>query len=140
MASVRTEFLIEADVERVWQVIRDFESGPVRMAPGYVVGCTVEADVRVVTFASGVVARERLIGIEEDARRIVYTLIGDTIRPEHDTASMQVLAEGVGHARFVWIHDVLPDDFAEPLRAAMIEGGEVIKQRFDQKSAPAQSA
>jgi hypothetical protein len=140
MASVRTEFLIEADVERVWRVIRDFESGPVRMAPGYVVGCTVEADVRVVTFANGVVARERLIGIDEDARRIVYALIGDTIRPEHNNASMQVVAEGVGHSRFIWIHDVLPDDFAEPLRTAMIDGGKVIKKAFAQKSTPAQSA
>jgi len=55
----------------------------------------------------------------------VYTLIGDTIRPEHDTASMQVLAEGC-RSRQVCLDSRCAARRFSPsrLRAAMIEGGE----------------
>jgi hypothetical protein len=72
------------------------------MARGHVMSSHADGGVRVVTFASGTVARERLIAREETARRIVYSLIGDTVCPEHDDAAMQILADGAGRCRFVW--------------------------------------
>jgi hypothetical protein len=108
MASVRTEITIEAGADDVWEVIRDFDKGPVRMAPGHVVDSVTEDGVRVVTFANGSVARERFIAVDDEQRRIVFSIIGGTVVPEHDNASMQVLEDGDGRSRFVWIHDVLP--------------------------------
>lgn len=37
MASIRTEFLIEADAARVWKTVGNWENGPADMARGHVV-------------------------------------------------------------------------------------------------------
>ncbi|MGV0812667.1 SRPBCC family protein [Mycolicibacterium boenickei] len=126
MASIHVEFDIEADSARVWQVIGDWAAGPVRMAPGFVVSAETDGDVRVVTFADGFVARERLVSRDEPTRRIAYSLIGDTA-PEHDNAVMQVVADGPQRCRFLWTRDVLPDAAAGPLRAAMQQAAPIIK-------------
>jgi hypothetical protein len=128
VAVIHTEVLIAAAPAAVWDVIRDFAAGPRRMAPGFVVACQAESDVRIVTFADGMVAHERLVTVDDDERRLVYGVIGGSVRPEHDTASMQVVPENGGGSRLVWIHDVRPDDLAPAFRAAMEHGGEVIKR------------
>ena len=132
MASIRTEFPIDVDASRVWQVIGDWADGPVRMARGLVVSSNAEGTVRVVTFADGMIARERLVTREDDARRIVYSMVGDTVRPEHDNAVMQIVPEGADRCRFIWTRDVLPDELAESLRAAMEDAGAVIKRTLEE--------
>ncbi|WP_406079238.1 SRPBCC family protein [Micromonospora sp. NBC_00858] len=137
MASIRKEIIIESSADKVWNVIRDFSAGPSRMAPGFVVDTRMEAASRVVTFADGTVARERLVSIDDVARRTVYSVVGDTIRPTHDNASMQVFDQGEARSRLVWIHDVLPDDLATSLDAAMEQGMTVIKQTLESEAAHA---
>ncbi|BBZ39262.1 SRPBCC family protein [Mycobacterium conspicuum] len=132
MAWIRTEFDIDIDPDRAWRVIGDWADGPVGMGGGgYVVSSHAAADVRVVTFAKGTVARERLVARDDAARRIVYSLIGDTVCPDHDNTVMQILADGAGHCRFVWSRDVLPDELAGPLHAAMEEAAPVIKRTLE---------
>ncbi|MUL84602.1 MULTISPECIES: SRPBCC family protein [unclassified Mycolicibacterium] len=131
MASIHVEFDIEADSARVWQVIGHWADGPVRMAPGFVVSSEARGDVRVVTFADGFVARERLVSRDEATRRIAYSLIGDTARPEHDNAVMQLVADGPQRCRFLWSRDVLPDDAAGPLRTAMQQAAPIIKSALE---------
>ncbi|MDR3664108.1 MAG: SRPBCC family protein [Mycobacterium sp.] len=131
MALIHIEFDIEADCARVWRVIGDWAAGPVRMAPGFVVSSEATGDVRIVTFADGFVARERLVSRDESVRRIAYSLIGDTARPEHDNAVMQLAADGPQRCRFLWSRDVLPDTAAGPLRVAMQEAGPIIKSALE---------
>jgi len=128
MASIRTEFVIDANAGRVWQVIRDWADGPVGMAPGHVASSHAEGNIRVVTFANGTIAREQLVACDDDARRIVYSMVGDTVRPEHDNAAMQIVPDGADRCRFVWSRDVLPDDLAEPFRMAMEEASAIIRR------------
>lgn len=91
MASVQKETIIDADPAELWSVIGDFTDGPVRIAPGFVTNSRFdEPEVRIVTFADGTVAHERLIARDDQTRRIVYSVIGGTIHPTHDNASMQV--------------------------------------------------
>jgi hypothetical protein len=133
MASIRTEFIVEADAARVWKSVGDWQNGPADMAPGHVASCRTEGPVRVVTFADGRIARERLVTRDDEARRIVYSVIGDTVRPDHDNAVMQVVAEIEGRCRFVWSRDVLPDKLAEPFLASMREAGLVIKRTLEDR-------
>ncbi|MET9631700.1 SRPBCC family protein [Lentzea sp. NPDC006480] len=121
MASISREIVIRSAAEDVWKVISDFATGPTRMAPGFVVDTRLDGDDRIVTFADGTVVRERLIGIDHDARRIVYSVVGGSVTPEHDNAAMQVIDEG-DHCRLTWIRDVLPDTLAAPMAAAMTHG------------------
>jgi hypothetical protein len=48
---------------------------------------------------------------------------------------MQVFAEEPGRSRFVWIHDVLPDELAPQLAAAMEQGLKVVKRTFESVTA-----
>ncbi|MFI9404464.1 SRPBCC family protein [Nocardia sp. NPDC052316] len=129
MASVKRELIIEAPAEQIWAVIRDFVAGPVRMAPGFATESKLDGqDIRVVEFADGSTLRERLITLDEDERRFVYSIIGGSVTPAHDNASMQVFPHGEAHTRFVWRHDVLPAELAEAFSAGMDEGLRVFKQ------------
>jgi len=120
MATVRREIDIEAAAADVWEIISDFSTGPQRMAPGLVTDCRLDTpEVRVVTFANGTVARERLIGIDHHTRRLAFSIIGDTVHPTHDNASMEVIVSAHNRTHFVFIHDVLPNELATPMGAAM---------------------
>jgi hypothetical protein len=131
MVSISKEIAVRSSAADVWEVIGDFGSGPSRMAPGHVVDTRVEADCRIVTFADGTVARERFVALDHDTRRIAYAIVGDSLRPAHDNASMQVIADGADRCRLVWIHDVLPDELAPLLDAAMTRGMSIIKQTLE---------
>lgn len=132
MASISKEIAIACRADVVWAVIGDFGTGPSRMAPGFVVDTRIEADTRVVTFIDGTVARERFVASDHENRRIVYALVGDSMQPTHDNASMQVLVDGEDHCRLIWIHDVLPDDLARAINQAMTHGGAVIKRTLEE--------
>jgi hypothetical protein len=136
MASISKEIVIESSAEDVWEVIGDFAAGPSRIAPGFVVDTRVDADFRVVTFADGTVARERRVCVDHDTRRIAYAVVGGTMRPDHDNASMQVVADGERRCRLVWTHDVLPEELAASMAEAMSHGLEVIKRTPRATSSP----
>lgn len=127
MASISREIVIEASADVVWKVIGDFATGPSNMAPGFVTDTRTEDDARIVTFANGTVVRERLVTKDDDAKRLVYSVVGGTVTPEHDNAAMQVIAEGE-RCRLVWTRDVLPDELATPMGEAMAYGMSVIKK------------
>lgn len=133
MGSIRQEFTVDADADRVWTVVGDWESGPAEMARGFVTSSRAAGAVRVVTFTDGAVARERLVARDDDARRIVYSVIGDAMQPEHDNAVMQVVPEGPQRCRFVWSRDVLPDELVEPMRSVMAAAAPFIRRSLEDR-------
>jgi hypothetical protein len=130
MALLRTETSIAATPADVWDVIRDFAAGPLRMAPGFVVGCEADGDTRVVTFADGAVVRERFVAVDDGERCITYSVVGGGVRPDHDVARMQVLPDD-GGCRFVWTRDLRPDELGPGFQASMDRGAEVIKRTLE---------
>jgi hypothetical protein len=89
----------------------------------------LEEGARVVTFASGLVARELIVDVDDDARRVVWSVVGG--RMTHHNASAQVFGEPGDGSRFVWITDLLPRELA-PLVPAMIdEGLDAIQRTLD---------
>ena len=131
MATLYKEFTVEAEVDSVWEALRDFGAVHERLAPGFVIDCHLEQDARVVKFANGLVAREMLVGIDEQARRLCYSIVGG--KATHHNASAQVFAEGDGKSRFVWITDVLPNDLAGSIDVMMEQGIKVMKNTLQHK-------
>jgi len=121
MASIRKEILIEARPEAVWDAVRDVGAVHERLAPGFVVDTRLEDGARIVTFASGLVARELIVDVDDDARKLVWAVVGSP-RLTHHNASMQVFADGERRSRVVWIADVLPNEIAGYI-AGLIEQG-----------------
>ncbi len=136
MAFVEKETVIEVGAQRVWEVIGDFTDGPVRMAPGFVTASRLEKpDERVVTFVDGTVVHERLVEIDHQACRLVYSVVGGSMQPESDISIMQVVADGDDRSRFVWSHQVQPDGLAETIGGGMDRGMSLLKQTLETRTA-----
>jgi len=131
MASIREEFPVAAPPDVVWSALRDFDAVDERLARGFVVASDAADDARVVTFANGAVAREVLVAVDDDARRLVYSVVESPLGTTHHNASAQVLPDGEGGSRFVWITDVLPHEVAPPIREMMALGAAAIRQTLE---------
>jgi len=130
MASIRKEIVVTAPVEDVWAAIRDVGAPHKRLAPGFLVDTRLEGDARVVTFANGLVARERIVDVDDAARRLCWAVVGSP-RLTHHNASLQVFAEGGGRSRVVWIADLLPDEIAGDIRGLIEQGMAVMKKTLE---------
>jgi len=129
MASIRKEILVDARPEKVWDVVRDVGALHTRLVPGFVVDTRLEDDVRIVTFGNGVVARERIVDVDDEGRRLVWSVVGG--RFTHHNASVQVFADGKGGSRLVWIADLLPNDIAGDIRAMIEHAARVMKPTLE---------
>lgn len=129
MASIQREVLIQADPETVWDALSDVGALHRRLAPGFVTDVRLEEGARVVTFGNGLVARELIVDIDDKARRLVWSVVGG--RMTHHNASAQVLPDGEGGSRFVWIADLLPHELAPGIAGLMEQGLAVIKRTLE---------
>ena len=129
MASIHREVLIQADPETVWDALSDVGALHRRLAPGFVTDVRLEEGARVVTFGNGLVARELIVDIDDKARRLVWSVVGG--RMTHHNASAQVLPDGEGGSRFVWIADLLPHELAPGIAELMEQGLAAIKRTLE---------
>ena len=129
MASVRKEVTIDAPPEAVWGALRDWGALHRRLVPGFVTDARVDGEARVVTFFNGVVLRELIVDVDEDARRLAWSIADGPY--EHHSASSQVFDEGGGRSRFVWVADLLPHELEGPTSEMMERGIQTIKVTLD---------
>ena len=120
MASIQREVSIACPAARAWDALRDVGALHTRLVPGFVTDTKLEGGDRIVTFGNGMVARERIITVDDEARRVAWSVVGAPFT--HHNASAQVFPEGDNGCRFVWIADLLPNEIAGAI-AAMIEQG-----------------
>ena len=132
MASIHREIWIDTAPEAAWAALRDVGAVHRRLAPGFVTDVRVEEGARIVTFGNGMVARELIVDVDDEARRLVWSVVGGAMT--HHNASAQILPEA-GGSRFVWIADLLPHALA-PRIAGMIEQGLAAIQRTLERREP----
>jgi hypothetical protein len=120
MASLHREIVVARSVGDVWDALADVGALHTRLVRGFVTDCRLEPGARVVTFANGMVARELIVAVDAERRRVAWSVVGG--RLSHHNASAQAFAEGHGATRIVWIADFLPDEHATAI-AGMIEQG-----------------
>jgi len=135
MATVHKEIIINAPPAEVWDAMRDYGAVHQRVVPGFVLETQLDGKDRIVTFANGMVAREVLVTIDDEARRLVYSAAGG--RLTHHNASNQIFDDGSGGTRFVWIADLLPDEVAEAVDAMMEQGARIAKETLEAATARA---
>jgi Polyketide cyclase / dehydrase and lipid transport len=128
MASVRKEILIDANPDDVWSALRDWGAVHERLVPGFVTDARLDGDDRIVTFFTGAVVREVLIDLDDEARRLVWSVVDGPYT--HHNGAAQVFASD-GRTRFVWIADFLPNELAERTDALMERGIGVIKETLE---------
>lgn len=129
MASIRKETVIDASPEEVWGAVRDWGALHERLVPGFVVDTKLDGADRIVTFFNGTILRELLVDLDDDARRLVWSVVDGPYT--HHNASAQVFDEGEGRARFVWTADLLPDELAAHTAPFMEQGTSVVKKTLE---------
>jgi hypothetical protein len=132
VATIIRDVTIDAEPATAWDALKDFGALHQRLARGFVTECQmVTGDTRRITFFNGAVAREQLIGIDDDARRLAYAIIESSLTMTHHNASAQIADDGTGRTRFIWTVDVLPDEVADPINVMMTAGLEAVKKTLD---------
>jgi hypothetical protein len=132
MASIRKEAVIDTSVGAVWEAVRDWGGLHESLVPGFAVDTRLDGTDRIVTFANGTVLREILVDLDDEARRLVWSVVDGPYT--HHNGSAQVFAEGDGHARFVWTADLLPDELAGSTAEAMQLGTDIVKATLEARS------
>jgi hypothetical protein len=133
MATIVDETFIEAPAEQVWAALAEVGEAH-RAFAGVLSDCRLDSeDVRVATFANGVVVKERIIGVDPARMRIAYTVIESAL--EHHSASMQISAASDRTCRFTWFTDVLPHTAAESIRPLMEAGARALKTSVESSRA-----
>jgi len=130
MASIRKETLIESPAPVVWAVFRDIGAVHTRLAPGFVTDCRMDGKDRIVTFANGVIVREVIVHIDDNARRLAYSVRTEKLTHHH--ATFEVKPDGEDRCRVVWVADLLPDDAAGAMEGMMEQGSAAMKRTLEQ--------
>lgn len=129
MATLRREISLDASAEKVWPAIRDFGQVHTRVAPGFLTALEMNKGDRIVTFFNGMVARERLVTTDDEARRLVYAVVEG--RASHYNASVQIIPEGADKSRLVWTIDLLPNELAPAIGGMMDQATGVMKRTLE---------
>jgi hypothetical protein len=126
MATVIKEICVKTPPAAVWDAFRAVGDIHERLARGFVTDTRMDGPDRIVTFANGMVLRERIVSLDEATRRLAYSAASD--RLAHHNASFQVFADGEDGSRILWIADMLPHEAAETVGAMMEEGCEAMRR------------
>jgi hypothetical protein len=132
MAFIRKEILIDASPKDVWSAVRDWGALHERLVPGFVVDTRLDGEDRIVTFGNGMVVREVLVDLDDEARRLAWSIVDGPY--SHHNGVVQVFSEGEEWTRFVWIADLLPNELAESTAEAMAQGTAIAKKTLEARA------
>ena len=133
MATIRSELKTRARPSEVWSAIRDIGALHTRLVPGFVTDTKLEPGARIVTFANGMVLREPIVTLDDEARRLVWTHEGG--RARHYNAALQVSELADGLTSVVWTADFLPDDIGGSMSQAIEAGMAAMQRSLDKLAA-----
>jgi len=128
MATLRRQIALNAPAAKVWSAIRDFGAVHTRVAPGFLTKLEMVQGDRIVTFFNGLVARERLVTVDDEDCRLVYSVVEG--RASHYNAAVQVFPEGDG-SRLLWTIDLLPNDLAPAIGGMMDHASGFMKKTLE---------
>ncbi|GGA70330.1 hypothetical protein GCM10011507_22330 [Edaphobacter acidisoli] len=128
MASVYREIVVDVPASRAWAALQDMGRAD-RLFAGVLVSCSLAEGVRTVEFANGFVAKERVITVDHERRRVVYSALNEAF--VHHSATMQIVAEGDARCRFVWTSDVLPEQAADRITPLIDAGCAAVKKNLE---------
>jgi Polyketide cyclase / dehydrase and lipid transport len=129
MASVYKEIELHSPADQVWNAIRDIGAIHTGFARGFVTNTVLDGDSRVVTFANGAVVRERIVTVDDERRRLAYSVV--EWRASHHNASFEVRPIDAHRCQLVWIADLLPDELAPQVDGMMQQGCAAIKRTLE---------
>lgn len=122
MAAIVKEISLPLSADVLWEKVASV--GEIHQLMPMITECRLDGDQRFCTTADGAMLEERILSVDNDRRRVAYTITKAPFPLEFHSASMQVSADGKG-SRLTWITDVKPDELAgqmDPLFDQAIQG------------------
>jgi hypothetical protein len=119
MASIPKQITIDVAPAQAWAALREFGALH-KMASGFVTDTTLDGRDRLVTFFNGQTVRERLIGRDDERRRLAWSIVDGPYA--HHNGVAQIFDDNDGGTVFAWTSDILPDE-AAPRTAEMMDAG-----------------
>lgn len=116
MASITKTIPARGGAAKAWEKISDI--GAVDKLVSLITSCALDGDTRLCTLPDGQAIKERIISVDHDARRVVYTVTDGPLPLEFHCAAVQVTEADSG-AEVTWTVDVKPDEIAGPLSDMM---------------------
>lgn len=133
MASIYRQLELAVPAAHAWAALADVGALHTRLVQGFVTNTTLEGNDRLVTFANGMTATERIVSVDHANMRVSYTVVGG--RAAHHNAAVQVHAVDESTCVLVWVTDLLPDDLAGPI-GGMVDAGAAAMKRTLEASHP----
>ena len=130
MATLRRDIPVAADAASVWQKLRDFGAVHTKVAPGFLTDLKMDKGDRILTFFNGMVARERLVTLDDETCRLVYSVVQG--QANHYNAAVQVFPEGNG-SRVIWTIYLLPNELAPVIGGMMDEAVKAMRKRLSEQ-------
>jgi carbon monoxide dehydrogenase subunit G len=131
MATLHNSVFIDATPGAIWDAARDVGALHTRLVPGFVVNTQLDGEARIVTFANGMVAREPIISVDDERRRLAWSAEGG--RTRHYNAVLQIFAHGSG-SRVEWTIDLLPNEMASAIQAMQEQALATMKRTFESRA------
>ena len=129
MATLRREIAVASGATSVWQKLRDFGQVHTKVAPGFLTDLKMDKGDRILTFFNGMVARERLVTADDQAHRLVYSVVEG--QASHYNAAVEVVPESKDKSRLVWTIDLLPNELAPVIGGMMDQATGVMKKTLE---------
>jgi polyketide cyclase/dehydrase/lipid transport protein len=129
MASIHRSIMIDKPMGDVWDALRDVGALHTRLVVGFVTNCKLEGRTREVTFANGMKAKETIIDVDEQRRRVAWTATGGQLT--HYNASAQVFQVTDLSCEVRWIADLLPDEMAKGIDVMIQQGLAAMKRTLE---------
>lgn len=119
MATIHREFRIGATPDNAWAALRDV--GMINHLITFLGDVTVAGDHRSCVLSDQGTLEELIVSVDDERRRLAYSILESPFKLTHHHASMQVAENGGEGATFIWTTDVKPDE-AVPALTAAIDG------------------
>ena len=107
MASTNVQESVDASAAAVWQLLADFGGVQKIADPRFISNCECDGNevgcVRTITLADGSSVRERLESVEQQSRRLSYSIVGEAPLPVKDyLATVKVTETGSDSCQVDW--------------------------------------
>ena len=132
MASIHHQVAVGVDVKKAWRALRSVGEAHRLFAP-VLTDTKLEGDTRTVTFANGMILRERILDVDDKRHRVAYSAL-DAPGMTYHHATMELVDTGDGRCLFVWVTDFLPEEIRGNIAPLVEQGTDALKANLEQKS------
>ena len=113
MATLYKEATVSLSPDALWDKVSDV--GGVSGLLNVITHSEVTGDTRTCEMADGGKLTEKILGVDNEHKRVAYTITDSPFPIQFHAASMEVLDAGNGQSKLRWVTDVKPDALADAL-------------------------